>query len=120
MKHLSLNQNKYTLADRNQIQILTVMDLLNEFKNQEILAVVEEKIAAGFSKFVIDLSPMDFMNSVGLNFLIAVRSRSQESGGDVAVANPSTKIKQLFEMTKLHNVFNIVNNVDDAVISLAT
>lgn len=119
MKHLSLNQNHYNLSNRNHVQVLTVADLLNEFNNQEILAAVEAKIAAGFSNFVIDLTPMEFMNSVGLNFLIAVRSRSQESGGDVAVANSSTKIKQLFEVTKLHNVFNIAGNVDEAMTYLA-
>lgn len=119
MEHLPLNENHYTIADQNQVQILTVADLLNEFNNQELLNVVEAKIAAGFSKFVIDLTPMEFMNSVGLNFLIAVRSRSQESGGDVAVANPSSKIQQLFKMTKLHNVFKISNNVDEAIGALA-
>ena len=119
MKHLSLNKNHYSLADRDDVQVLTVADLLNEFNNQEILAAVEAKIAAGFSNFVIDLTPMEFMNSVGLNFLIAVRSRSQESGGDVAVANPSTKIKQLFEVTKLHSVFNIAGDVDEAMTYLA-
>lgn len=115
MKQLSLDNTHYTISNRDQIQVLTVADLLNEFSNKEILNAVEAKIAAGFSNFVIDLEPMEFMNSVGLNFLIAVRSRSQESGGDVAVANPSEKIQQLFKMTKLHNVFNIANNVDDAV-----
>ncbi|MEL7020345.1 MAG: STAS domain-containing protein [Bacteroidota bacterium] len=115
MKHLSLNSDHYTLSNRDQVQILTVADLLNEFTNQEILAAVEAKIAAGFTNFVIDLKPMAFMNSIGLNFLIAVRARTQESGGDVAVANPSEKIKQLLEVTKLQDVFNIATNVEDAM-----
>lgn len=72
----------YSINERNGgIQILKVKDLLSEHSNNEILQVAQQRIDEGHNRFVVDLSQVRFMNSVGLNFLITLRARSQEQGG---------------------------------------
>jgi len=105
----------FTFEEHNSVQVLQIENLLNEYDNRIILEKVEDKIESGFTNFAIDLSETDFMNSVGLNFLIAVRTRSQENGGDLAVVNPTPRVQSLLEMTKLESVFQIVDSVDEAI-----
>jgi anti-sigma B factor antagonist len=105
----------YSIDERHSgIQILKVHDLLSEHANKEILTAAQQRIDAGQNRFVIDLSQIRYMNSVGLNFLITLRARSQEYGGDIAVANPSEKVMDLLNMTKLAPIFRICPTVEAA------
>lgn len=115
--YLPMNPN-YNITKQDNVQVLEVRNLLNEFANKEILRAVESKIDEGFSNFVVDLRQIPFMNSVGLNFLIMLKARSNDKGGQIAVANVSAKVMELLEMTKLLPVFQVNNTVEEAVASL--
>jgi len=114
-----MNPN-YNITKAENVQILEVRNLLNEYVNKEILQAVQSKIDEGFSNFVVDLKQIQFMNSVGLNFLITLKARSNDNGGRVAVANASGKVVQLLEMTKLRPIFQVNNSVEEAVAFLLT
>jgi len=105
----------HSFSEHNgQIQILQVESLLNEYDNKSIMQDVEERISSGWNKFVLDLSSMDFMNSVGLNFLIFMLKKARNSGGRFAVANASEQIVNLLEVTKLKPMFDLETSVDNA------
>ena len=114
-----MNPN-YSITKAENVQILEVRNLLKEYVIKEILQAVQTKIDEGFSNFVVDLKQIQFMNSVGLNFLITLKARSNDSGGRVAVANASGKVVQLLEMTKLRPIFQATNSVEEAVAFLLT
>jgi len=103
---------------KDKIQVLEVKSLLNEYDNKSIMKEVESRISSGWNKFVLDLSNMDFMNSVGLNFLIFMLKKSKNSGGGFAVANASEQIVKLLEVTKLTTLFHLESSVDEAMDSL--
>ena len=102
----------------DQTQVLQVQSLLNEYDNKSIMQEVERKISNGWKNFVLDLSKMDIMNSVGLNFLIFMMKKSKSSGGRFAVANASESIVKLLEVTKLKSFFQLAPSVDDAMKNL--
>ena len=108
MSHSFLQHNDNT-------QILEIKSLLNEYDNKAIMRAVEERIDSGNNKFVLDLSEMDFMNSVGLNFLISFTKKLKNSGGGLALANASLQIVKLLEVTKLKTFFLLEPSVDDAL-----
>lgn len=105
----------YSISSHGSIQVLEVNSLLSEYENKQLLKVAQARIEEGFSNFVIDLSKMEYMNSVGLNFLISLKSRSKDSGGTIAVANASEKIKQLLTITKLTDMFYLTDTVEEAI-----
>lgn len=102
----------------DQIQVLQVNSLLNEYDNKSIMQDVESRIGNGWNKFVLDLSKTDIMNSVGLNFLIFMLKKAKGSGGSFAVANASESIIKLLEVTKLKSFFQLEPSVDDAMQNL--
>lgn len=109
----------YSISQQDAVQIVSVQDLLSEFDNKQILSDIELRLDQGLDKLVVDLSRLDFMNSVGLNFLIALMSRSRKTGISLAVANPSKQVLQLLEMTKLKSFFTLKASVEDALKALS-
>ena len=108
----------YQISTQQSIQILQINELFNEFDNKAIIKDVECRIEEGHNRFVVDLSDLNFLNSVGLNFLLSIMTRSKSSGGGVAVANPSQQVINLLEMTKLRHFFKLTPNVEAAIEAL--
>lgn len=105
----------YSLAEKNGIQVLQIRDLLSEHANREIIKAVDHKLREGFASFVVDLGAIEYMNSVGLNFLLTMRARSKENGGGLVVANVSEKVRSLLDMTKLTPMFVMSTSVEQAL-----
>jgi len=104
---------------KDHTQILQVNSLLNEYDNKSIMQEVDQRIEKGGKNFILDLSKMDIMNSVGLNFLISMMKKSTGTGGRFAIANASENIIKLLEVTKLKSIFQLESSVDDAMKKLA-
>ncbi len=105
----------YTIKERDAIQVVEVQELLNEDINRVILQDVQTKIQSGFNRFVVDLSRLNFMNSVGLNFLINMLKKSNDSGGQLAVIHANEQVLKLLEITKLTPMFDLSPDLDAAL-----
>lgn len=64
---------------------------------------------------VIDLGQVDWMNSSGLGILIAGYTTLRNNDGMLKLANVTAKIQSLLVITKLRQVFEAYDSVDDAV-----
>jgi anti-sigma B factor antagonist len=77
---------------------------------------VKGLVTGGIHKIVIDLSKINLMNSCfGLGVLAACWGYMNRENGKLVLANPSTKVKRILEITKLNKVFDIFSTVDEAV-----
>jgi len=58
----------------------------------------------------IDLSQTDFVDSCGLGALISVYKAAANRNGGVTMRlmNPTPSVQQLFELTRMHRIFEIV------------
>ena len=65
---------------------------------------------------VIDFSETGFLDSAGLGALVSIlKSVSQSKEKRLALASLSPHVRQIFELTKLYRLFEIYNNVDEAI-----
>ena len=106
---------KYTFPLHDSILVLNVDNLLMAYENYRLLRDIEGQIEAGFHFFVIDLSTIEYMNSVGLSFMIAVLTKSRNVGGETIIANVSKKIDELLAVTKLKSIFTTCTSVENAL-----
>ena len=74
-------------------------------------------IDANNKNVVIDLKGVDWINSSGLGILISGLTTVRNSGGNLCLANPSDKIKNILTITKLSSVFSSFDNLDEAITS---
>ena len=69
------------------------------------------------SRVVIDLAGVEWMNSTGLGILIQGYSTLKNGGGQLKLAGLTEKIQSLLKITKLANVFEVHDTVEDALAS---
>ncbi|HEY6905898.1 MAG TPA: STAS domain-containing protein [Ignavibacteriaceae bacterium] len=69
----------------------------------------------GKKKIVVDLSRVTGLNSSGMGTLISGYTMVKDSGGALKLANVTVKIQSLLSMTRLNQIFEIYNSVDEAV-----
>ena len=68
-------------------------------------------------KAVIDLSMVGFVDSAGLGALLSCLRKINESGGDLKLAGMQKTVRALFELVRMHKVFDIFNTREEAVAS---
>ena len=88
-----------------------ILDASNskEFK-QEILAVIEDE------KFVVvDLKNLRFVDSSGLGVMVSCLRSLHARDGDIKLCAMSTPVRALFELVRMHRIFDIYNTRDEAI-----
>ncbi len=63
--------------------------------------------AKGYKIFIIDVSEVDYIDSSGLGTLVAIHKRALQSGGNVIIKGLQGLVKDVFELTRLTQVFEI-------------
>lgn len=81
--------------------------------NEEINRLLDERKL----KLVVDLGNLNRMNSSGLGILINALSTFKQNGGQLKLAHPRERIKSLLLITKLDNIFDIYDSIDEALAS---
>lgn len=76
-------------------------------------AYLFEQIDDGASNLIVDLTEVRFMDSSGLGALVAALKKLGGSRG-VTLSGAQPAVKDLFELTSMDKLFNIVPTVNDA------
>jgi anti-sigma B factor antagonist len=71
----------------------------------------------GAQHAVLDLDRLDFLDSAGLAALVAAHRAISSRGGDLRLARPGTHVKTVFELVRLHRLFEIHDSVEGAAAS---
>lgn len=72
-------------------------------------------IEKGTNHIVIDFSSCDFVDSSFLGVLVLVLRRVTSTGGDVHLVGFKPAVRSMFELTRMHKVFELFDNIEDAV-----
>lgn len=72
-------------------------------------------LGKGRVKAVVDLSKCDWINSTGLGRLIHHSTTFKARGGELKLANLTQKIEQIITITRLSEVFDVTDSVDEAI-----
>ena len=65
-------------------------------------------------KIVFDLSQLTHTNSSGIAFMVKTLTKARINQGDVVLLSPNIGLNRLFEITKMQEVFSIVDSLSAA------
>lgn len=85
-----------------------------ELKTQ-MLKLFEE----GKNNLVIDLQAVRFVDSSGLGALVSGFKNASSRNGSLKLSGLQLQVKSMFELTRLHRVFEIFADVDEALASFS-
>jgi anti-sigma B factor antagonist len=72
-------------------------------------------ISDGAKNLVVDLSETEYMDSSGLGTLVGLLKRVREGGGEMPIAAARPRVKRLFEVTGLTQVFKLYEDATAAL-----
>ena len=76
---------------------------------------VQELLDAGESRILLNLERVKYMDSAGIGELVACYKRAKEKDGTVKLLNPSGKVYDLLQLTKLEEVFDTFRDEGEAL-----
>ncbi len=66
-------------------------------------------------RLVINLKEINFINSLGLNFILNEYDKCTKKGKKFFISNTGNYVKKVFTITKLDQIFKILVNSDECV-----
>jgi anti-sigma B factor antagonist len=100
------------LLDKGDVLTVTEVKELGANNSDAFRDEVKAALPNGFKTVEIDLSQTNFIDSCGLGALIAIYKTVSSHNGSTSVRllNPKPSVLQLFELTRLHRIFEIVRS----------
>lgn len=78
---------------------------------------VQELLDAGRLQILLNLEKISYMDSAGIGELVACYKRAKEKDGQVKLLNPSGKVYDLLQLTKLEEVFDTYTDEKEALVA---
>ena len=98
------------------VVVVRLAEDLDAASAPDVRARLAELAAAGRTRFVIDLTSVDFVDSAGVATLVALFKRVRLGGGDVKLAGLRPRVRRILELVRLQRLFRFY---PDAVSALA-
>ncbi len=100
---------------RNDSVVCFLEGEININNSPELRKSFDGIISRGEKKVIIDFSAVSYIDSSGLATLIEMFQRLKKIGGKLRFSNMEQKIKNVFEITKLHKLFEIFDTQEAAL-----
>ena len=100
---------------KNGLMICRVEGEIDISSSPDIKKIFDKLIAQKIPRIVVDLSNVSYVDSSGLATLVGILKNMRSYGGKMKLAGMSSKIKSLFEITKLDKLFDIAASEEEAV-----
>lgn len=102
------------------ITVISTDERLDAVSAPALKEMVAEIAGKKEVRIVIDLQKTQFIDSSGCGSLVASMRAVLKNRGEMRLARPSPQAKTLFELTRLHKVFEIFDDLEAALKSFPT
>ncbi len=86
----------------------------------ELRRLVEEALAAGKSRILVNLKDVTHIDSSGIGELVACYTSVKRRGGSMKLENLPPKINDILQVTQLITVFDVFDNEAEAIASFSS
>jgi anti-sigma B factor antagonist len=106
--HVKPHRESVVIVPAGEIDLATVGLLQAE---------LEELLAAGFARIVIDLRRVEFLDSAGLHALVSAHARAKDEGWQLAIIPGRRAVQRIFEITRTLETLPFTSVADGASMS---
>lgn len=99
------------VEERDQVVVITFQ--AEQFG--DLWRTVEPLLEKGKRSFVIDLTPVKFLNSLSIASIITARNKVTAAGGKLALSGLADHVKSVFRILKLERLFQLDLGLDQAL-----
>ncbi|HEV3333242.1 MAG TPA: STAS domain-containing protein [Bryobacteraceae bacterium] len=107
-----------------QVNDVMVIDLKGRIvRGDSSLALrdaVRDLVGKGNTKILLNLGGVSYLDSPGIGELFAAFASVANQGGQLKMLNPTERVKDLLQVTKLYEVFDVHDNEANALRSFSS
>ncbi len=110
-----MNLSSQTHGSAELVSLPTRLVMANA---QEARTAMRNLVDNGRTRLILDLHAVEFVDSSGLSVLVSALKAVQPKDGRVVLLSPSKGVRSLIELTRLHQVFEIFEDREAAILAL--
>jgi anti-sigma B factor antagonist len=73
-------------------------------------------ISEGTTSLVLDLGDLSYVSSMGLRSFVGIAKKLKSKGGELRICRLTGLVRQVFEITRLNQVFPMYESVESALL----
>lgn len=104
-----------SVKELKRVSILTVSGRVDSSTAPDFDKALQSLINANRSQIVVDMKDVEYLSSAGLRALVAALKAAKSGGGDVRIAQPSRRVREVIDLAGLNSVFTIYDDMVEAV-----
>lgn len=82
--------------------------------NSEEFKAAVQPLLSDHPRLVFDLARVAFVDSSGLGALLSALRQAKSQGGDLKLCGMTRQVRELFDLVRMHRVFEIFGSADEA------
>ncbi len=94
----------------NGVDVLRLEGRLDASSSKEIKDRISDLAKNKRVNLVVDMAGINFIDSSGLGSLVASLRSVNKLGGDIRIASLQDQVRAIFELTRLHRIFEIFDD----------
>lgn len=98
--------------------VLKLIGRMDANYSREFDKACNDCIAQGAKNIIVDMSELAYVSSMGLRYFVNVGKTLNEAGGALRLSGIHGLVKQLFQLTRLNDVFPTHDSVDAALAAI--
>lgn len=102
-------------SEREGVVILSLKGRLTVGEASTVRDKVSAIAAQGYVNVVLNLENVEYIDSTGLGALVICFTSLKKAGGALKLVNPNKRNVELLLLTKLHTIFEVFSDDQDAV-----
>ena len=102
-------------SELKRVQLFEIVVRVDSTNASELGTAMDRAADEGRNHIVLDLGGVEYMSSAGLREMVRVLKRVKRSGGDLRIANPSERVREVLELAGLDTIFEIYSTQVEAV-----
>jgi anti-sigma B factor antagonist len=103
-----------------EIKQITVVLLEGNIMQEDVAIFrsrLEDLVRSGRIKIILDLNGVNFLSSMCLAVIVETKNQLAGKQGDIKLASVNFLVKNLFDLTRLSDKFEMFNTVEEAMLS---
>jgi anti-sigma B factor antagonist len=105
------------VSAHNQVTLVEVSGRIDSMNADELGKALSNAMDSGDTQLVLDLSSVEYMSSAGLREMVNSLKKAKKAAGDLRIAQPSDRVREVLEMAGLDTIFRIFSNQAEAISS---
>ncbi|HLF03029.1 MAG TPA: STAS domain-containing protein [Anaerolineales bacterium] len=104
-----------TTRDHKRASVIRITGRVDSNTSSVLDAKLKEYISANKVHIVLEMDETDFISSAGVRALISAQKAVKPRGGQVVLAKPSEKVRDVLKLAALESLFPVYETTEDAV-----